>query len=262
MAIDTRSADGPEPQARHTQARWSRVDSAPLDLLEVRTAHARRWAFAWRGRTVLVPLTDGIAGPHGPIALGSVLVGDVGAAPLEICAPARAAFRVLFEDPEPARAMLRWRVEQPRVCAAEAPGPAALFRAALAAAAEVASVSSRISPALARARRYIEEHLEAQFDLDTLSATVGVDRCHLCRSFGRAFGLSPYRYRAQLRLARARELILAGLTCGEASYAVGFCDQSHLSRLFRESTGTTPGAYARAVARRVPEPKPPAKLAA
>ena len=241
--------------AKHCHARWSRIDSAHLDVLVVQTFEPREWTFAWRGRLVLEPLSDGIEGADGHLGLGAVLVADAGSAPVEIRANAQAAFRVIFEDPPPARDVLRLRVELPRVCNAEGSSAEAVFRTATAVHSEAAPVSSRISPALAHARRYIEEHLEEKFDLDTLSAAVGMDRCHLCRSFRRAFGLPPHRYRAQLRLARARELITSGLDCCDAAYAVGFCDQSHLSRLFRESTGTTPGAYARAVTRRLSSAK-------
>jgi transcriptional regulator GlxA family with amidase domain len=52
-----------------------------------------------------------------------------------------------------------------------------------------------------------------------------------------------------MRIVRARELLAQGLDCTEVAHAAGFADQSHLNRCFKETTGTTPGAYARACRR-------------
>ncbi|AKU97952.1 Transcriptional regulator, AraC family [Labilithrix luteola] len=77
-----------------------------------------------------------------------------------------------------------------------------------------------------------------------LSEAAGVERTYLCRLFQRMMGLLPYRFRTHLQVARARKLLPAGADCTEVTYALGFCDQSHLTRCFKELTGTTPGAYA------------------
>lgn len=239
------------------RATWTRIASANLDVLEVVTVVAREWTFVWRGRVVLEPLTEGIeevslAGRARGVSLGSAIVAPAGGAPIRIRAAVGATFRVVFEEPPEARDVLRLRVVAPSVVALEARALRAdvVFGLAVAAAEELPPSSTRIAPAIGRARRYIEEHLEETFDLDTLANAVGIERCHLCRVFRRVFGLPPYRYRAHLRLARARELLVAGQPCSEVAYAVGFCDQSHLTRFFKELTATTPGSYARAVGER------------
>src|SRR5262249_60739297 len=107
-----------------------------------------------------------------------------------------------------------------------------------------ATIGRRLPRPLATARTYIEEHLDEDFDLVTLSNMIGFERCRLCRLFQKAVGLPPRRFRSHLRVARARKLLAAGVEGIEGAHAVGFCDQSHPNRWFKELTGTTPGAHA------------------
>jgi AraC-like DNA-binding protein len=71
---------------------------------------------------------------------------------------------------------------------------------------------------------------------------------HLARCFKKQLGLPPHAYLTQLRLQRARRLLAGGLGLAEAAAAVGFYDQSALSRHFKKIYGVTPGQYAKAVA--------------
>jgi AraC-like DNA-binding protein len=48
----------------------------------------------------------------------------------------------------------------------------------------------------------------------------------------------------QVRVHRARDLILRGVALAETAAAVGFADQAHMSRAFRRTLGYTPGALA------------------
>lgn len=103
----------------------------------------------------------------------------------------------------------------------------------------------RLSRAVERARNYIAANVATNFSLETLGAATSANRYDLCRRFQQQVGMPPHRFRAHLRVARARELLASGLECTKVAHAAGFCDQSHLNRAFKEHTGTTPGAYAR-----------------
>jgi AraC-like DNA-binding protein len=44
-----------------------------------------------------------------------------------------------------------------------------------------------------------------------------------------------------MRLKQAKELLLAGRSIVSVAYEVGFTDQSHLTRRFKQIYGVTPG---------------------
>jgi AraC-like DNA-binding protein len=96
--------------------------------------------------------------------------------------------------------------------------------------------------AVALVRDYLAEHFADDCSLAQLAALAGVDRFQLLRAFGRACGLPPHRYQTQLRLRRAKQLLLSGEPAARAAAAVGFSDQSHLIRAFKSVYGVTPGA--------------------
>jgi AraC-like DNA-binding protein len=81
--------------------------------------------------------------------------------------------------------------------------------------------------------------------LGELAALVGTSRFALLRAFRARYGLPPHAYLNQLRVRRARTLLDEGTPAAAVAVAVGFADQSHLSRHFRRLVGLAPGRYQR-----------------
>jgi AraC-like DNA-binding protein len=100
-----------------------------------------------------------------------------------------------------------------------------------------------------RVREYLEAHLAENLSLERLSQVAGLSPYHLCRVFKEATGAAPHAYQTQLRVTRAKKLLLAGQPLTEVAQEVGFFDQSHLLRHFRRHTGVSPGRYRAATAR-------------
>jgi AraC-like DNA-binding protein len=128
----------------------------------------------------------------------------------------------------------------------------ARFREALAqlaarhlAAGPAAEAARRVHPGAARAQAYLREHFADPISLDALVRVSRLSRFYLLRVFRREYGVTPHEYQRHLRLARACRLLAAGSPPTRVAYEVGFSDQSHLTRLLKELTGLTPGAYAR-----------------
>jgi AraC-like DNA-binding protein len=68
--------------------------------------------------------------------------------------------------------------------------------------------------------------------------------CHTTTLFTRYEGIPPGNYRSRLRVEYARLLLLNTRTSlGKISVMVGFGDQSHLTRKFKEIVGTPPREY-------------------
>ena len=94
---------------------------------------------------------------------------------------------------------------------------------------------------------YLRAHYAEAGVLDDLAALAGMSAFHFLRSFKKEIGLPPHAFLTQLRLQQARKLLAQGLGQAETAAAVGFYDQSALSRHFKKIYGVTPGQYARAM---------------
>ena len=80
--------------------------------------------------------------------------------------------------------------------------------------------------------------------LPEMAQAAGLSRFHFLRRFKRATGSTPWRYLVELRLARAKNLLIdPACSVAAAATATGFSDPAYFSRLFRKRTGITPRAY-------------------
>lgn len=94
--------------------------------------------------------------------------------------------------------------------------------------------------------RILDAHREMP-SLTELASLTGLSRFHLSRTFRDATGLPPYAYFEQVRLARAKVMIRQGYELSAVAMALGYSDQSHFHRQFRERAAMTPGRYAQAL---------------
>jgi AraC-like DNA-binding protein len=94
-----------------------------------------------------------------------------------------------------------------------------------------------------RVRDYLHGHYAEDVPLAHLAHIAGVSPYHLLRLFHREVGLPPHRYQLQVRVARAKALLLQGLPISQVAQATGFADQSHLTRHFKRLVQVTPGRY-------------------
>jgi AraC-like DNA-binding protein len=90
-------------------------------------------------------------------------------------------------------------------------------------------------------REYLEAHFAHNVSLAQLAHVAGLSPFHLVRVFHQSIGLPPHAYLNQIRLQRAKELLLAGWPIASVAYEAGFTDQSHLTRRFKQVYGVTPG---------------------
>lgn len=117
-----------------------------------------------------------------------------------------------------------------------------------------------LTPAVARTRDALHERFAEEVPLEQLASLAGMSKCHLVHLFHKEVGLPPHAYQIQLRVARARVLVAAGVPLAEVATMTGFADQSHLTRLFKRVVGMPPGQYAALLASRA-APPPQAAIA-
>lgn len=99
---------------------------------------------------------------------------------------------------------------------------------------------------LGRVFELVEAGLATGPSLVEMADVAGLSPFHFAREFKREVGMSPHQFLVARRLERAHELLRRGdRTVGDIAQAVGFADQSHLTRAFRARYGTTPGRVLR-----------------
>lgn len=104
-----------------------------------------------------------------------------------------------------------------------------------------------VPTAVERARDYLHAHYAAPVTLRELADHAGLSPFHLLRTFHATVGIAPHAYLMQLRVARAKPLLRAGLAIAAVAARTGFTDQSHLTRHFKRIVGVAPGHYVRAI---------------
>ena len=91
---------------------------------------------------------------------------------------------------------------------------------------------------------YLHDNHHRNVTLDECAKLTGTSKFHLHRSFVAELGVPPHQYLSGVRISRARDLLRGGARPADVASLTGFCDQSHLTRVFTEIVGLTPGAYA------------------
>jgi AraC-like DNA-binding protein len=84
---------------------------------------------------------------------------------------------------------------------------------------------------------------EELLSLQQLSEQCGLSRYAIIRLFKAKLGLTPHAYQLNLKINLARSLLRQGVDIAELSYQLGFSDQSHFQRVFKQLSGTTPKLY-------------------
>ena len=100
--------------------------------------------------------------------------------------------------------------------------------------------------AVADAVAFIHDNCTRDISLGDIAAAARLSPFHLARVFKQALGVSPHQYLIQLRVNCARWLLSAGSgerSLAELADAVGFADQSHLTRHFKRVLGVTPRQF-------------------
>lgn len=101
---------------------------------------------------------------------------------------------------------------------------------------------------VARAMQCIQAHFAEDIGLADIARAARVSQYHLSRLFKQTTGVSPHQYLIGVRVDNARALLSAGAgkrSLAEVAKAVGFADQSHLTRHMKRLLGVTPGELTR-----------------
>jgi AraC family transcriptional regulator len=99
---------------------------------------------------------------------------------------------------------------------------------------------------------FVEENLGEHVRLNALAGVACMSRFHFARMFRVSTGYSPMAYVLRRRVDRAcLEISRSCRRMCDVAAELGFCDQSHFTRIFRRTMGVTPGEYARLCSTRI-----------
>jgi transcriptional regulator GlxA family with amidase domain len=93
-------------------------------------------------------------------------------------------------------------------------------------------------------QHWLERNYNDTISVSLLANKAGMARRTFERRFKNATGDSPLRYLQRVRIENAKQLLeKGGKTFDEITYMVGYEDTSTFSRIFKKTTGLSPGLY-------------------
>jgi AraC family transcriptional regulator len=107
----------------------------------------------------------------------------------------------------------------------------------------VAEQSALPPRAVLLASEFIHDNYSRDISLADIAQAAHLSPFHLARLFKKSTGMTPHQYLIEVRVNSARSLLAAGAgsrSLADVAAAVGFSDQSHLTRHFKRVLGLTP----------------------
>lgn len=93
--------------------------------------------------------------------------------------------------------------------------------------------------------KYINSHFHDQgLNLEQVTAETGINQRRIAQSIQDTYNCNFKTYINQIRITEAKRLLKeSSLNMGEISYSVGFNNQSHFNRVFKNFTGNSPTEF-------------------
>lgn len=106
-----------------------------------------------------------------------------------------------------------------------------------------AKLASANESIVERAKAYAQQHLHEPISLDAVAEGIHLSKNYFCNVFKSETGLTFWDYLTQIRIDKAKELLLTDMKTYEIAYTVGYENASYLSKVFKKAYGMTPTEY-------------------
>jgi AraC-like DNA-binding protein len=108
---------------------------------------------------------------------------------------------------------------------------------------------------LCRARDFLRDGSQCTVTVAAAAREAHLSHYHFIRAFASAFGQTPNEFRTQVRLDRAKELLIVGdRSITEVCLELGYSSVGSFTTLFAKNTGLAPTEYRRQLRARVRVP--------
>ncbi len=106
------------------------------------------------------------------------------------------------------------------------------------------NLSSSDNELISTARSVMQLHLDTGIETEQIASEIGISYSYLLNIFRQYTGLTPYQYFLQLRIHRAKKLLMdPKLSVKAISSLMNFENQYYFSRLFKRKTGISPSEW-------------------
>lgn len=107
-----------------------------------------------------------------------------------------------------------------------------------------AQMENRESPAIRKAKKFIQEHQGENISMRDAAKIVNMSTFYFCKMFKKMTGLNFTEYLSQIRIMKAKNLLSnpESRIC-DIAYETGYQSQTHFNRMFRRIAGQSPTAY-------------------
>ena len=93
-------------------------------------------------------------------------------------------------------------------------------------------------------KKYIDDSIYSNTTIEDIANALNLSKAHIIREFTKNYGISPYNYLIEQKIATAKKmLLLHNMNIGEISSHLGFEDSNYFSKLFKKKAGVSPLQY-------------------
>ena len=92
-------------------------------------------------------------------------------------------------------------------------------------------------------KTYIDKNITSNLTIEEIAKEFLISPFHLIRIFKKELGLTPHQYILNQKINLSKELLSKGINIAEVAITVGFNDQSHLYKYFKQIFSISPKEY-------------------